>query len=54
MSLPLQQEAEVFSSGSPALGARGLEGFLVPPLVESLDVVVASQEAVSRLQFTPQ
>lgn len=41
-------------AGSPTLGAGGLQSFLVPPFVESLDVVVASQEAVSRLQFTAQ
>lgn len=40
--------------GSPTPGAGGLQGFLVPPFVESLHVVVASQEAVSGLQFTPQ
>lgn len=39
---------------SPTPGAGGLQGFLVPPFVEPLDVVVASQKAVSGLQFTPQ
>lgn len=54
MSLPLQQGAIVLIFGSPTPGAGGLQGLLVPPLVESLDVVVASQEAVSGLQFTPE
>lgn len=40
--------------GSPTPGAGGLQGFLVPPFVEPLDVVAASQEAVPGLQFTPQ
>lgn len=40
--------------GSPTPGAGGLQGFLVPPFVEPLHVVVASQEAVPGLQFTPQ
>lgn len=39
---------------SPAPGAGGLQSFLVPLFVEPLDVVVASQDAISRLQFTPQ
>ena len=38
----------------PTLGAGGLQGFLVSPLVEALDVVVATQEAVPWLQFSPQ
>lgn len=54
MSLPLQQgdDSPIFDSPTP--GAGGLQSFLVPPFVEPLDVVVASQEAVSGLQFTPQ
>ena len=40
--------------GSPTPGAGGLQGFLMPPFVESLHVVVASQESIPRLQFTPQ
>lgn len=39
---------------SPTLGAGGLQSFLVPPFIESLDVIVAPQKAVSRLQFTAQ
>lgn len=39
---------------SPTSGAGGLQGFLVPSFVESLHVVVASQEAVSGLQSTTQ
>lgn len=39
---------------SPAPGASGLQGFLVPSFVKPLDVVVASKEAVARLQFTSQ
>lgn len=39
---------------SPTLGAGSLQGFLVSPLVEALDVVVAAQEAVPWLQFAPQ
>lgn len=39
---------------SPTPGAGGLQSFLVPLFVEPLDVVVASQDAISRLQFTPQ
>lgn len=42
------------SVGSSTPGAGGLQGFLVSPFVEPLDVAVASQEAVSRLQFAPQ
>lgn len=42
----------MFGSSTP--GAGGLQGFLVSPFVEPLDVAVASQEAVSRLQFAPQ
>lgn len=41
-------------SGSPTPGARGLQSFLVSPLVVSLDVAVASQDAVPGLQFTTQ
>lgn len=39
---------------SPAPAAGGLQGFLVPSLIEPLDVVVASQQTVSRFQFPPQ
>lgn len=41
----------MFGSSTP--GAGRLQGFLVSPFVESLDVAVASQEAISRLQLTP-
>lgn len=39
---------------SPAPGPGGLQDFLVPSLVEPLDVVVAPQQTVSRFQFPPQ
>ena len=41
----------------PALstpGPGGLKDFLVPPFVESLDVAVASENAVARLQSAQQ
>lgn len=42
----------MFGSSTP--GASGLQGFLVSPFVEPLHVAVASQEAISRLQFATQ
>lgn len=45
---------DILIAASSTPGAGGLQGFLVPPLVEPLDVVVASQEAISGLQFPPE
>ena len=40
-------------SSSPTLRAHGLLGLLVSPLVVPLDVVVAPQQSVPRLEFAP-
>lgn len=52
MSFPLHRGSPILAS--PAPGAGGLQGFLVPSLIEPLDVVVASQQTISWFQFPAQ